>query len=67
MAKKKVKQRGPGRPSLGDDARTIVVATKWSARDLELLDAAAAALDVTRSTLIHDAAIAKAKRAVRSE
>lgn len=60
-------KRGPGRPPLpADEKRSVSVLTRWTADELAAIDAAATALGVPRSELIREAAIARARRAVRA-
>jgi uncharacterized protein (DUF1778 family) len=54
-----------GRPRLGDAARSVPILGRWTPGERDLLTRAAAALNVDRATLIHDAAIAKARRVLR--
>lgn len=54
-----------GRPPLGDAARSVPILARWTPGEVAELDRAAAALGVTRAALIHDAAIAKARRVKR--
>jgi hypothetical protein len=53
-----------GRPPLPEGERLdVTVLTRWTAAEIAELDAAAERLGVKRATLIHDAALAKARRA----
>lgn len=57
-------KRGPGRPpKSAEDRRSESTLLRWTVAELAQIDAAAERLGTTRSELIREAALGRAKRA----